>query len=70
MAGDAADCAGEQMSQEEESAVDMKSTIFLFTQRITQIYEEILYEEEIAIVCENVLKKSPRFRKWVQERKT
>lgn len=41
---------------------------YIFTQELTRIFEELLYEEEVVIVCENVLQSSPRFRKWVEER--
>lgn len=41
---------------------------YIFTQELTRIFEELLYPEEVVIVCENVFRASPGFRKWVEER--
>lgn len=47
---------------------DMKEPVNIFTQELTRIFEELLYPEEVVIVCENVFQASPGFRKWVEER--
>jgi hypothetical protein len=47
---------------------DMKEPVFIFTQELIRIFEQILFADELPIVCENVFQASPGFRKWVEER--
>ncbi len=51
-----------------EQPIDYKDPINIYTQKLIRIFEQILFTEEVPIVCENVFRESPQFRKWVEER--
>ena len=53
---------------ETEQMTDYKEPINIFTLELIRIFEQILFTAEVPIVCENVFRESPQFRKWVEER--